>query len=111
MNHCFLLVNALPAWLRLPRNERAQIFETEVLALLPQYPGLRLRHFDAEAYSAVCSDVLMLELPDARTLHFFIEALRDSSIYTEPYFELRHIIPAWEDGYRAYEAEARQQVQ
>ncbi|MDT9000153.1 darcynin family protein [Paucibacter sp. APW11] len=105
MNCCFLLVNALPAWLRLPREQRAHIFETEVLSLLPRYPGLKLRHFDCEAYSAVCSDVLMLEVPDAKTLHFFIEGLRDSSIHTVPYFEVRHVLPAWEDGFRAYEAQ------
>ncbi len=104
MNHCFLLVNALPAWLRLPRDERARIFESEVLSLLPRHPGLALRHFDCEAYSAVCSDVLMLKVADARQLHHFIEGLRDSSILTHPYFELVHVLPAWEDGYKAYEA-------
>lgn len=105
MNSCFLLVNALPAWLRLPRSERAHIFETEVLALLPRYPGLRLRHFDCEAYSAVCSDVLMIEAADARVLHFFVEGLRDSAIHTVPYFEVKQILPAWEDGFLVYEAE------
>lgn len=106
MNTAFLLVNALPAWLRLPRTERARIFETEVLALLPRYTGLRLRHFDCEAYTALCSDVLMVECQDARQLHFFIEGLRDSSIHTVPYFELRQLLPGWEDGYQAYEAQA-----
>lgn len=104
MTHCFLLVNALPAWLRLPRAERARIFETEVLGLLPRHPGLTLRHFDCEAYSAYCSDVLMLGVEDARQLHHFIEGLRDSRIHTHPYFEVVQVLPAWEEGYRAYEA-------
>ncbi|MCV2367854.1 darcynin family protein [Roseateles oligotrophus] len=103
MNTCFMLVNALPAWLRLSRGQRAEVFAQEVLSLLPQHPGIQMRHFDAEAYSAVCSDVLMLQVPDTKALHFFIEGLRDSAIYTTPYFEIVHIIPTWEDGYRAYE--------
>lgn len=104
MNHCFLMVQVLPAWLRLPRSERNRLFESEVLSLLPKHPGVSLRHFDCEAYTAICSDVLMLAVPDARALHFFVEALKDSALITEPYFELRQIIPAWEDGFRAYEA-------
>jgi hypothetical protein len=107
MNTCFMLVNALPAWLRLSRSQRAEVFATEVVALLSAHAGIELRHFDAEAYSAVCSDMLMLRVPDAKALHFFIEGLRDSSIYTTPYFKVVHIIPAWEDGYRAYEAARR----
>ncbi|WLT30699.1 darcynin family protein [Geothrix sp. PMB-07] len=103
MNTCFLLVNALPAWLRLSRAERQRLFESELLSLVPKHPGLTLRFFDAEAYSAVCSDILMIQPPDARALHFFMEGLRDSALLTEPYFEVRHIIPCLENGFQEYE--------
>jgi hypothetical protein len=99
----FVLLKATPQWLRLTREERGALADEHLVAVLSQMPQLTMRHFDAEAFTTVCSDVMMIETPDPRQYYFFIEKLRDSPLVTTPYFEIVQIIPAIEDGYRAYE--------
>ena len=101
----FVLVRALPAWLRLPREERGAISAREWAPILRRHDRVRLRTFDAEAFYARGSDVFLFETEAPEAYYFLMEAVRDSSIFTEPYFELIDIIPAIEDGFRRYEAE------
>lgn len=100
----FLLLRATPDWLRLTRDERRRLSDEHLGAALQACPALRLRHFDAEAFSTVCSDLVMVESATALQQHALMERLRDSPLFNRPYFELLHVIPALEDGYRAYEA-------
>ena len=103
----FIHLRALPAWLRLPRDQRRALGEAHLHALLPRYAGaLRLRHFDAEAFCAPCSDVMLVETDDPLKHYDFMERLRDSPLLTEPYFEVLQIIPAIEDGYVDFERSA-----
>ena len=95
----FLLVRALPAWLALPRAERRRIAE----AAAPD-AGLPLRQFDCEAFSAMCSDIWMLDGAPAGALNAAMERLRDTPLFAHPYFEWVAILPAIEDGWRAFEA-------
>ncbi|MPQ72264.1 Darcynin, partial [Pseudomonas sp. MWU12-2323] len=37
--------------------------------------------------------------------YYLIDALRDSKVVTEPYFEFVDIIPAVEEGFRDYDAQ------
>ena len=99
----FMLLRATPAWLKLPRRERAAFTEREVVPLLARYPAVGLRFYDAEAFSGRCSDVAVWQTDDLRAWSFLIDALRDSPFFAEPYFELLDIIPAIEDGWRAYD--------
>lgn len=79
MRHVFfILLRATPAWLRLSRAQRRALSDQHPAPLL-QGP---LHHY------------------------FFIEHLRDSPMFTVPYFELRQIIAAIEDGYQAFEQAA-----
>jgi hypothetical protein len=100
----FILLRATPEWLRLSRPERSAHVEQHLVPLLRAYSAVRTRHFDAEAFSTVCSDVMLVETTDLTQYYSFIEGLRDSPLVTVPYFEFLHIIPAIEDGFRAYEA-------
>lgn len=100
----FIQLRALPDWLRLPRAQRRQLGETHLHALLPRYAGrLRLRHFDAEAFSAPCSDLMLVETDDPLLHYDFMERLRDSPLITVPYFEVLQILPAIEEGYVEFE--------
>jgi len=99
----FVLLRALPAWLRLTRDERRRHADAHLGGALAASPGVRIRHFDAEAFSGLCSDLLLVECDDPKQHYFFIERLRDTPLINEPYFEVVHIIPAIEDGYRAFE--------
>lgn len=100
----FLHLRALPQWLRLPRSERGVLAQQHLLNLVPRYEGrLTLRHFDAEAFSAPCSDVMLVETADPVLHYDLMERLRDSPLITHPYFEVLQIIPTIEDGYQAFE--------
>lgn len=75
----FIHLRALPEWLRLPREQRRELGEAHLHALLPRYQGaLRLRHFDAEAFAAPCSDLMLVETDDPLKHYDFMERLRDS---------------------------------
>jgi hypothetical protein len=101
----FVLLRALPAWLALPRARRDAIGSTAVAQALAGQP-VTLRHFDAEAFTAQCSDVSLFETDDLRAFYAVMERLRDSPLFAHPYFELVQIIPAIEDGFRQFEATA-----
>ena len=100
----FMLLSATPAWLRLDRARR-RAFRDEVLApIFAAHPATTMRFYDAEAFSGRCSDVAVFETADAADYYALVEALRDTAFFSTPYYAVVDIIPALEDGYRAYEA-------
>lgn len=101
----FLMLHALPAWLRLPRERRRELVAGHLQPLIASTEGLTVRHFDSEAFTAVCSDLMMIETGDPRQHYFFMERLRDSPLVCEPYFDIVQIVPALEDGYLEFERE------
>ncbi|WP_284618558.1 darcynin family protein [Aquabacterium humicola] len=104
MNHVnFIHLRATPRWLRLSRQERRERAGRHLGEALRRVPGVKIRYFDAEAFTAHCSDVLMVEASEPREHHFFIESLRDSELVADEYFELVLVVPTIEEGYQAYE--------
>jgi hypothetical protein len=105
MNYVFFtLLRATPAWLALTRQRRKELGDEHLGAALQARAGtLRMRYFDAEAFTALGSDLMMTETEDPKHHYFFMEQLRDSPLITHPYFEVVQIIPTVEDGYQAYE--------
>lgn len=99
----FLLLEATPAWLALSREERSQIADPAMADAFAR-PGLSCRYFDAEAFHARISDVAMIEADSPQDYYFAIERLRDSDLIARGYFRMVDIVPAYEDGFRAYEA-------
>ena len=102
----FLMIDATELWLRLTRGERSRISDDHIGRALAARPMLRMRHFDAEAFSGECSDVMMIETDDLTAYYDFIETLRDSPLLTAPYFRIARILTTIEDGYQAYEQRA-----
>ena len=102
----FLMLRATPAWLALSRLQRRDIADQHLRPLLAASGDkLTMRYFDAEAFTADCSDVMMTETADPKLHYYFMEGLRDSPLITVPYFEVVRIVPAIEDGYEGYEKE------
>ncbi|MEJ2022001.1 MAG: hypothetical protein P8X43_08180 [Maritimibacter sp.] len=99
----FLMLRAAPSWLQLARNTRNDIAEKALGAAFPD-AQCSLRFFDAEAFHARVSDVAMIEAESVKDYYFAIERLRDSPLIAEGYFELVEVIPAYEDGFRQFEA-------
>ena len=98
----FLLLRALPAWLALERTERASIADKALAAAFSD-ESMRFRFFDAEAFSARVSDVASIETESPEAYYFAMERLRDTAFFAKPYFELVEVIPAYENGYQAFE--------
>ena len=99
----FMLLRATPAWLRLDRVERRKFCDDVRVPIFARHGATTMRFYDAEAFSARCSDVAVFETTDTTDYYDLIEALRDTAFFNVPYYELVDIIPALEDGYRAYE--------
>ncbi|PRP68941.1 Darcynin [Chromobacterium amazonense] len=101
----FALMRVHPNWLRLSRPERRRFEQETLQPIYARFPGVKMRWFDAEAFTTRCSDVAMFEAESVKAFYFLIDALRDSPLMTEPYFEFVDIIPAVEDGFRDYDAQ------
>lgn len=99
----FILLQACEAWLRLQRHQRRALADAHISLPLASAPALHMRYFDAEAFCAQCSDIMTIETADLTGYYDFIEQLRDSPIFTEPYFRLVQIIPTIENGYKGHE--------
>ena len=97
-------MNATPAWLSLSRTARSTFVDTVLTPIFKKYASVRVRFYDVEAFSAACSDILMFETADLQAYTFVIDALRDSKVFTVPYFDVVGIYPAVEEGFNDYDA-------
>lgn len=95
----FMLLTALPQWLSLSRKERQQYREENLLPILAEFTDVAVNVYDAEAFSANCSDILVFTTKNLTRYYHLIEHLRDSLIFSKPYFQVNMIIPAIRDGY------------
>ncbi|MFG1497461.1 darcynin family protein [Saccharospirillum sp. HFRX-1] len=98
----FVLLRALPAWLGLSREQRNDIAESSLSTAI-EGRAVTLQHFDAEAFSSYCSDISVFETRSLLDFYCVMERLRDSPLFSVPYFELVQILPALQDGFRYYE--------
>ncbi len=99
----FLLLRATTAWLRLERAERSRIAEEQMGAAFARYESVQMRFFDMEAFTARCSDVMMLECDNLQDYSFLMDELRDSDMFRIPYFEVVDILPGIEESHVVYD--------
>lgn len=95
-------LTALPGWLALPREKRRSIAD-RAAGEVRQHRDVRVRWLDAEAFTAECSDVLVAETADLAAWYHLVETLRDTELFTTPYFRLERIVAGIEDGHRAHD--------
>ena len=60
-----------------------------------------MRFFDAEAYNARSSDVILWEPADLKAYRSVVDSLRESAFWGK-YFDIVDIIPSVENGYAAH---------
>lgn len=94
----FMLVRATSSWLALPPPARHAFVDRVLRPILARHPRVRLRYFDAEAYSARTSDVLLWEVGDEADYRGLVEDLRETPFWGG-HFAVREIIPAVEDDF------------
>ncbi|GLX79013.1 darcynin [Thalassotalea insulae] len=100
----FVHMNATKEWLSLSRTARNEYFTHTLGEIFARYPSVSLRLYDAEAFTTKCSDIAVYETEVIQDYYFLIDALRDSKIFTVPYFEIVDIFPAIEEGFNEYQA-------
>lgn len=101
----FMSLRSRPSWLAFTRQQRADFITEVVQPIFARYPEVKLRFYDAEAFSGRCTDMAVFETADVRAYAFLIDALRDTPFFGLPHFEVLDVIPAMENGYRDYDAE------
>lgn len=103
----FLGYTFTPAWLAMPRTERARFQAEHIEPILAKYTDqLNIAHFDAEAFSTDPTDFAFITTDDLTAYYFFIEELRDSPLVANGFAELRAIHIGIADGYRHFEQRA-----
>jgi hypothetical protein len=98
--HIFMLVKATRNWLELTNAERAAFLEKEIRPLLRAHAQVKLRFFDAEAFTTQASDVLLWETQDMSAWVWICDHLRDT-LFWDHYFEVLQILPSLEGNYFA----------
>lgn len=104
----FVLLRATKEWLSLSRAERNQFVTEHLHPLFAKYTGVKVRFYDSEAFSTRCSDIAVFETAELQQYYFLMDGLRDSKVFTVPYFEFLEIIPAIEGGFAEYEESLKQ---
>lgn len=100
-----MLINTTPAWLSLSPEDRALFNEVHINPILTSYADrVRVRLFDAEAFTGHCTDFALFETEDIQAYYFLVEELRDTALFVVPYFVVQDIIVGIEGGFREFEA-------
>lgn len=88
-----VLLNATPQWLSLTREKRSEFFEKKIGPIFQSVSKtVKIRLFDSEYFHAGISDFMIIDTQNLEEYKRFIELLRDTKIYGEPYFEIKDII-------------------
>ena len=101
-----MLVTTTPAWLALSHDDRNAFNDKHVNPIFARYiDKVKVRLLDAEAFTGRCTDVILFETADLGQYYFLVEELRDTELFTKPYFIVNDIIIALEEGFVAFEAQ------
>ena len=93
----FVHLTATAAWRSMPRrNQRAEM-AAQLTPLLARHPRVAIRWFDAQAWSARPSHVVVAHTADPQAWTDFVQHARATTLWAVPYFEVELIVPAVED--------------
>jgi Darcynin, domain of unknown function len=99
INHAFFMhVRTTLAWLHLVPKERFAFLDDVIRPILAKHPEVSMRFFDAEAFSADVTDVLLWETSDVMAYQAVVEDLRETRFWGT-YFEVVAIIASVENAY------------
>jgi len=98
-----VLLNAKSHWLALTRDQRSEFVKNELVPILNRVSDkVAVRFFDSEYFHASISDFLILNVRDLDGYKLFIELLRDTKVYSIPYFEIKDIIIGQENLFETF---------
>jgi hypothetical protein len=96
--HIFMLVKSTRHWLDLPTTQRLEFLQQHVRPLLEQHPEVKMRYFDAEAFTARATDILLWETKDLSAWAWICDHLRET-LFWDHYFQVLDILPSLEGNY------------
>lgn len=97
----FMLVRTTPAWLALKPEHRFGFLGETIFPILERHKDVAMRFFDAEAYSARTSDVIMWTTANLPAFQSLVEELRETAFWGA-YFEIGEILLSVENAYAAH---------
>ncbi len=97
----FMMLKTTPHWLTLTRPERLEFMNASLQPIFEKYKEVKLRYYDAEAFTARITDIAVWETSNLQQYYFLIDALRDTKFWGH-FFEVMEIFPAIENGYVEY---------
>jgi Darcynin, domain of unknown function len=89
----------------LGRDRRAQLVAELGGIFAYAAAAVQVRYFDAEAFGHGYTDFIFAETSDLDAYHFMWERIKDTVLFTVPYFAIKDVVFGIEEGYRAYERE------
>jgi Darcynin, domain of unknown function len=99
INHAvFMHVRTTTAWLQLTPKERFAFVDDVIRPLLAKHANVSMRFFDAEAFSAEVTDVILWETEDLMAYQAVVEGLRET-LFWGTYFEVVAIVASIENGF------------
>jgi hypothetical protein len=90
----FVHLRATRAWLSLTPKERETFTKNELSPITQRHLKTPIAFYDAEAFSAKCSDIAVFETSQLSDYLGLMDELRDSKLFTAPYFEVVDLFPA-----------------
>lgn len=101
--HILLLLNASREWLSLSREARTLFFRQKLQPAFARVQNtVKVRFFDTEYFHARVSDFIYLEAGNLHDYQLLMEMLRDTELYTSPYFHLIDIIIGQENAFETF---------
>jgi len=91
----FVHLNATRRWLSLSARDRERFVAERLGPILGRYPEVAGRFYDAEAFSASPSDIAVFEAPEPEVFAAFWDEVRDTEVFTAPFFEVVGVYPAF----------------
>jgi len=101
----FIHMNATKEWTSLTEAERNSYFTETLKGIFLTYPSVLVRLYDAEAFSAKCTDIAVCETEILEDYNLLVEDLRNSEMFSVPYFEVVDVFPTIEDDFKSITSE------
>ena len=97
----FMLLKTTNAWLALKPKDRFQFMDENIWPIVEKYPEVKIRYFDAEAFNASYSDIILWETSNLQGYQAIVEQLRET-LFWGHYFDVAEIVPTLENAYANY---------
>ena len=91
-----------PSYLQLSREIRAEKWQM-MLGIIRAHPNVSVTWNDADTFSGECSDFVICRFKVMFDYHCMWEELKDSELFTTPYFHITRVLIGMENAFEVYD--------